>query len=74
MLRAIRRPSATARGSIENWSRSRTMSAMPLVIWLPEPIATASRACFRAGTSLTPSPIMAVNLPESESAPTRAFF
>ena len=35
MLRAIRRPSATARGSIENWSSSRTMSATPLVTWLP---------------------------------------
>ena len=74
MLRAIRRPSATARGSIENWSRSRTMSATPLVIWLPEPIATASRACFSAGTSLTPSPIIAVNRPRSASAPTSAFF
>ena len=38
----------------------------PLVIWLPEPIATASRACFSAGTSLTPSPIIAVNRPESD--------
>ena len=50
------------------------MSAIPFVIWLPEPMATASRACLRAGTSLTPSPIIAVNLPESERAPTRAFF
>src|ERR671911_345277 len=41
MLRAIRRPSWTARGSIENWSLSSTMSAMPLLIWLPEPIAHA---------------------------------
>ena len=30
MLRAIRRPSATARGSRENWSLSRTMSAIAL--------------------------------------------
>ena len=36
------------------------MSANPFVIWLPDPIATASLACFRAGTSLTPSPIIAV--------------
>ena len=50
------------------------MSATPLVIWLPEPIATASRACFSAGTSLTPSPIIAVNRPRSASAPTSAFF
>ena len=50
------------------------MSAIPLVIWLPEPIATASRACFSAGTSLTPSPIIAVNRPESARAPTSAFF
>ena len=74
MLRAMRRPSATARGSIENWSLSRTMSPTPLVIWLPEPIATAIRACFSAGTSLTPSPIIAVKRPRSESAPTSAFF
>ena len=50
------------------------MSATPLVIWLPEPIATASRACFSAGTSLTPSPIIAVNRPRSASAATSAFF
>jgi hypothetical protein len=50
------------------------MSAIPLVIWLPEPIATASRARFSAGTSLTPSPIIAVNRPRSASAPTSAFF
>ena len=50
------------------------MSAIPLVIWLPEPIATASRACFSAGTSLTPSPIIAVKRPRSASAPTSAFF
>jgi hypothetical protein len=74
MLRAIRRPSATARGSIENWSRRSTMSAIPFVIWLPEPIATASRARFSAGTSLTPSPIIAVKRPRSASAPTRRFF
>ncbi len=74
MLRAIRRPSVTARGSIENWSRSRTMSATPLVIWLPDPIATASRACFSAGTSLTPSPIIAVNRPRSAERPDQRFF
>ena len=74
MLRAIRRPSATARGSIENWSRSSTMSAIPLLIWLPEPIATASRARFSAGTSLTPSPIIATKRPPSASAPTSACF
>ena len=44
------------------------MSATPLVIWLPEPIATASLACFSAGTSLTPSPIIAVKRPLSASA------
>ena len=50
------------------------MSAIPFVIWLPDPIATASRACFSAGTSLTPSPIIAVNRPRPASAPTSAFF
>ena len=50
------------------------MSAMPLVTWLPDPIATASRACFSAGTSLTPSPIIPVKRPRSARAPTRAFF
>ena len=59
MLRAIRRPSPTASGSRENWSLSRTTSATPLVTCVPEPIATAIRACFSAGTSLTPSPIIA---------------
>ena len=67
-------PLGNGPGSIENWSRRRTMSAIPFVIWLPEPMATASLACLRAGTSLTPSPIMAVNLPESDRAPTSAFF
>jgi hypothetical protein len=60
MLRAIRRPSATACGRRENWSLSRTTSAIPFVTWAPEPIATAMRARFSAGTSLTPSPIIAV--------------
>ena len=50
------------------------MSAIPLVIWLPEPIATARRARFRAGTSLTPSPIIAVKRPRSASTETSAFF
>ena len=45
------------------------MSAIPLVIWLPEPIATASRACFSAGTSLTPSPIIAVKRPRVGERP-----
>ena len=74
MLRAIRRPSPTARGSIENWSFKRTMSATPLVICEPEPIATAMRACFSAGTSFTPSPIIAVKRPRSASTVTSAFF
>ncbi len=39
---------------------SRTTSATPLVTCVPEPIATAIRARFSAGTSLTPSPIIAV--------------
>jgi hypothetical protein len=50
------------------------MSAMPLVIWLPEPIATASLACLSAGTSLTPSPIIAVNLLRLPRAATSVFF
>ena len=53
---APRRP---LRGRRENSSLSRTTSATPLVTWAPEPIATAIRACFSAGTSLTPSPIIA---------------
>ena len=50
------------------------MSATPLVIWLPEPIATARRERFSAGTSLTPSPIIAVNRPRSARADTSACF
>ena len=59
MLRAIRRPSPTACGRRANSSLSRTTSATPLVTCAPEPIATAIRARFSAGTSLTPSPIIA---------------
>ncbi len=50
------------------------MSATPLVICEPDPIATAIRACLSAGTSLTPSPIIAVKRPRSPSAVTSAFF
>ncbi len=53
---------------------SRTMSATPLVICDPEPIATAIRACLSAGTSFTPSPIIAVKRPRSASTVTSAFF
>ena len=52
-----------ARAASRTGRSSRTMSAIPLVTWLPDPIATASRACLSAGTSLTPSPIIAVKRP-----------
>ncbi len=58
-LKRARLAVAMGSGSRENWSLSRTTSATPLVTCAPEPIATAIRARFSAGTSLTPSPIIA---------------
>ena len=59
MFERIRRPSATPCGSDENEPFSSTMSLTPFAICEPEPSAIDIRAAFIAGTSLTPSPIIA---------------
>ena len=56
-------------------SSVRTMSAAPLATSVPAiPIATPMSACFNAGASLTPSPVMATTLPGSCRALTRRSF
>ena len=55
----MRWPSMKAAGRAENESLSRTMSATLRVTGLPERIATPTSAALSAGTSLTPSPIIA---------------
>ena len=47
-----------------------TTSATPLAIWLPDPSATATSHSLSAGTSLTPSPIIATRRPPRRSAST----
>ena len=59
MLRRIWRPSATIAGTTSKSSRTRMRSATERDICVPEPWAMARRACFRAATSLTPSPTIA---------------
>ena len=52
-------PSATMPGIEAKSPSTRTMSATAFAIWVPEPCATERRDAFSAGTSLTPSPIIA---------------
>ena len=59
MLRRICRPSATMPGTTPKSLRTRTRSATVRAICVPEPWAIARRASLSAGTSLTPSPIIA---------------
>ena len=58
-LLMILRPSPTASGMAPKRSVTSTLSATLLASCVPLPRATASRAPFIAGTSLTPSPIIA---------------
>ena len=60
MLRRMRRPSTMPFGIAAKSSATRTMSETPRAICEPVPRATDSRAAFIAGTSLTPSPTIAV--------------
>ena len=69
-FRMIWRPSPIARGMAPNQSVTSTASATLLASWLPPPSAIASRADFIAGTSLTPSPIIATYAPCAVSAST----
>ena len=59
MLRRICRPSATILGTEPKSPLTRTTSLTAFAICVPEPCAIESRAAFSAGTSLTPSPIIA---------------
>ncbi len=67
----ILRPSPIEAGIALKFRETRTRSATPLAIWLPEPRATATSERLRAGTSLTPSPTMAMRRPLAASASTR---
>jgi len=67
----MRRPSATASGMAPNRSETSTESATLFASCVPLPSATASLALFIAGTSLTPSPIMATYEPFCRSASIR---
>ena len=60
MFWRIRRPSTMPSGIDRKSSSTSTMSDTPRAICEPEPSATESRAAFIAGTSLTPSPTIAV--------------
>ncbi len=54
------RPSSTAALIVAKLSSVRTMSAASLETSVPlMPMATPMSACFSAGASLTPSPVMA---------------
>ena len=65
MLRRIWRPSSTIGGTSPNSPETSTRSETERAIWVPLPWAIASRACFSAGTSLTPSPSMPTYSPPS---------
>ena len=59
MLRRIWRPSATIRGTAPKSPRTSTRSETVRAIWAPLPCAIAMRDALSAGTSFTPSPIIA---------------
>ena len=66
MLSKIRRPSRTALTMVLKSSLSRIMWAASLETSVPAtPIATPMSARFRAGASLTPSPVIATKWPLS---------
>ena len=56
-------PSATAATMVAKLSSESTMSAACLATAVPDPMATPMSAFFRAGASLTPSPVMATTSP-----------
>ena len=58
-LSTIRRPSASPNMSVANESSPRTRSDASRATAVPLPIATATSAPWRAGASLTPSPVTA---------------
>ena len=56
------RPSSTAATMEVKLSSARTMSEADLATAVPEPIAIPISAFFKAGASLTPSPVYKFNL------------
>ena len=74
MLLMTRRPSCTTLGMDEKSEFSSTISETWQATSLPEAIATAQSADFRAKTSLTPSPVMATVRPAAFMASTSIRF
>ncbi|MNP47017.1 hypothetical protein D3C76_1410530 [compost metagenome] len=71
-LSYTRRPSRTALAMVEKLSSVSTMSAASLVTSVPlMPMAIPTSACFSAGASLTPSPVMPTTWPLACNARTR---
>ena len=71
MFAKIARPSSTAATIEAKLSSASTMSAASFETSVPViPIATPMSAFFRAGASLTPSPVMATTAPDRRSAST----
>ena len=72
MFEKIARPSSTAATIVAKLSSASTMSAASLETSVPVmPIATPMSAVFRAGASLTPSPVIATVIPRA-AAPSRS--
>ncbi len=63
ILSKIERPSSTAATITEKSSDNKTRSATSLATSVPEPRATPIFACFKAGASFIPSPVMATISP-----------
>lgn len=57
VLLYISRPSSTASSIVAKLESARTMSAASFATSVPLPIATPISAFFKAGASLTPSPV-----------------
>ncbi len=70
MLSKTFRPTSTARMIEAKLSSVKTIAAASLATSVPVPIAIPISACFKAGASLTPSPVMAEILPLSCQART----
>ena len=61
VLLKIERPSSTAETMVAKLSSARTMSEASLATAVPDPMAIPISAFFRAGASLTPSPVWGRN-------------
>lgn len=56
------RPSSTAETILEKLSSAKTIAEADLATAVPEPIAIPISAFFKAGASLTPSPVCSKNI------------